>query len=151
MRFCNIATEAEAAVAWLLVIMSEAGGMEIIVEPPSMVVVAMEEEVMVVDGMIGLLLIWLMLLLVLVSIQPEARMVHTAVIVFRNVFLVGRGGMKVVRVVVILRVEAESSSTWTVRNPMMTKKKMVNYRCKLHDNILVRWYNMKINSSAKES
>ena len=83
--------------------------MEIVVESPSMVLVVVDEVVMVVDGMIGLLLIWLLLLLVLVSIQPEARMVHTAAIVFRNVFLVGPG-IKVVRVVVILRVDAESSS-----------------------------------------
>ena len=122
----------------------------VVVEPVFVVVVPVVVVVvvaMVVEGIVkGLLSMMLLpLWLAPASIQPEARMVHTAAMVFRNTFLVGCG-MKIVRVVVILRDEAESSSIWTVRNPvmMMKKKRMVNHRCKVHVKKLVGCDHMKI-------
>ena len=62
----------------------------------------------------------MLMLLVLESIQPEARMVHTAAMVFRHDFIVGLGMMVVgLLVVVMMREEAESSSMCTVRNPVI--------------------------------
>ena len=126
--------------------------MEIVVEAVVVAVVVVVValvvvKAMVVEGIVKGLLSMMMLLplwLAPASIQPEARIIHTAAMVFRNTFLVGRG-MKVVRVVVILRDEAESSSIWTVRNPvMMKKKRMANHRCKVHDKKLVGCDHMKI-------
>jgi len=101
MRFCNTATGAEAGDN----VASDTGAKGFVVVVMELAIVA----TVVVDGTDASSMMLLLFVVILASIQPEARMVHTAVMAFRIVFLVGRG-MRVVRVVVMLREEAESNS-----------------------------------------